>query len=134
MANMNKVVLVGRLGKDPDLRTSRNGKPYCTFSLATANWRTKETDWHNVVCFGKTAEFIGARSAKGDVLAVSGRIANNNYTDKNGVKRYSYNIEADDVQIAAYSDAGTGTGSHKPEPTSISSTQELDSEQHDIPF
>lgn len=91
----NKVILLGRLGKDPDMRYTPAGKPVCTFSLATSDrWtdesgeRKEATVWHNVVAWGKQAETIKEYMTKGSSIFIEGRISNRMYTDKNGVEKY----------------------------------------------
>lgn len=90
----NTVTLVGHLGRDPEMRTFENGRKLVRFSLATNEmWRNekgetmKETQWHNIVGWGKTAELMQERLVKGKEVIVKGKLTYNNYTDKNGVNR-----------------------------------------------
>lgn len=92
----NTVTLVGHLGRDPEMRTFDNGRKLVRFSLATNElWRNdkgetmKETQWHNIVGWGKTAELMQERLTKGKEVIVKGKLTYNNYTDKNGVNRVS---------------------------------------------
>ena len=98
----NSVTLIGNLGKDPDYRTLENGQ-VCRFSLATsssyknkAGEKVTDTQWHNVVAFGKTAEIISQYASKGSKLAIQGKITYRKYTDKAGIDRYSTDIVVSD--------------------------------------
>lgn len=91
----NQVQLIGTLGNNPEIRVLQNGEIHARFSLATkAEYKNekgetvKETQWHSIVCWGKTAEFCRCYLAKGDNVAISGRLNHRDYTDKDGVKRY----------------------------------------------
>ena len=92
---MNKVTLIGRLGKDPELKYTPSGKAVMSCSLATSErWSDKDgekkesTTWHNIVAWGKQAEVMAQYLAKGRQIAVEGRIDNRSYDDKDGNKRY----------------------------------------------
>lgn len=96
---INNAVLVGRIGKQPDLTYSQNGTPLCKFSLAVAR-RSKdreETDWLNIVCFGKTAEFVAQYLDKGALVGVEGRIQTRQY-EKDGKTLTWTEIAANSVQ------------------------------------
>lgn len=102
--SVNKVILVGHLGKDPEVSYLPSGQAMAKFSLAT-NRRSKdksgewkdETDWHNIVVWGKTAEFCSQYLTKGRLAYVEGRIQNRTWEDKEGNKRYATDIVANDV-------------------------------------
>lgn len=86
----NKVTLIGRLGKDPELGNA-SGKPYCRISLATnESWkgqdgeRHERTDWHNITIWGRSAEYVAGRAAKGNLVFVEGQLRNRTWTDKDG--------------------------------------------------
>ncbi len=103
---MNKVILLGRLGKDPELHHTANGKTVCNFSVATSeSWKDAEgnrqerTEWHNIVVWGKQAESCGEHLAKGQQVAVEGSIRSRSYDDKNGVKRTVVEIVAERVEF-----------------------------------
>ena len=100
MASVNKAILLGHVGKEPDIRTTSSGDTVASFSLATNSGYgdNKTTDWHNVIFFGKTADFIKDYVKKGAQLYVEGRIANRNYVDKNGIKKYVTEIKGYSVQ------------------------------------
>jgi single-strand DNA-binding protein len=99
----NKVQLIGNLGSNPEIKNFDKGKKLAKFSLATnesfknaQGEYVKETQWHNVVAWGKTAEIIEKHLKKGTEVAVEGKLINRNYTDKEGVKRYITEIEVNE--------------------------------------
>ncbi len=96
---VNKAILVGRLGKDPECRTAQSGKTVCKFSLATDTGfgDSKATDWHNIVCFDRQADFCKNYMRKGSLVYVEGRITNRSY-EKDGVKQFITEIIANTVQ------------------------------------
>lgn len=113
---MNKVLLVGNLGKDPEIRSTANGTAVATLSLATerkwfdkkANTKQKETEWHNVVVWGKQAEVAGQYLTKGSKVAVEGRIATRSWDDKqSGEKKYRTEIVCENFEMLG---GGTGSG------------------------
>lgn len=95
----NRVVLVGRLGADPQYRSTTTGKSVCNFNLAT-NRRDKDetTDWHRIELWDNLAEIANRFLKKGSQVLIEGRIANDNY-EKNGVKHYSYKIVASNLML-----------------------------------
>lgn len=103
---VNKVILIGHLGKDPELRYTPSGTAICSFSLATTTSRKKAdgeweeiTDWHRVKTFGKTAENAGQYLSKGKQVYIEGRISYGSYDDKDGVKRYTTDILVNEMQF-----------------------------------
>ena len=99
--SVNKAILIGRLGNDPDVRTLLNGKEMCTFSLATSeSWKDKETgekkdrtEWHRVSCFNEgLVGVIKNYVKKGSRVYVEGTIRTNKFTDKEGIEKYSTQI------------------------------------------
>lgn len=104
MNGMNKIILVGRLGRDPELRESRGGTPWCTLSVATSRPRkqdgvwTEETDWHRVKAFGRQAEICHQYLRKGSVVAVEGSLAYSK-SEYDGETRYWADVLADRVQF-----------------------------------
>lgn len=87
---MNNVIIVGRLGKDPETTFSKDGKAICKFSVGVTRRFNKDiTDWFNCASFGKTAELIQQYFAKGNQIALQGEIQFGDYTDKDGIKRYT---------------------------------------------
>jgi single-strand DNA-binding protein len=106
MASVNKAIIVGNLGKDPEMRYTPNGDPIASFSVATTEkWKGKDgqqqekTEWHNITIFGKLAEVCGEYLKKGSSVYLEGRIQTDKYTDKQGVEKYSTKIIADRMQM-----------------------------------
>ncbi len=104
--SLNKVILIGNVGKDPDVRYTAKGDPVATFPLATSEvWRDKDsniqerTDWHNIVAWRKLAEIIQELVRKGSRLFIEGRIQTRSYEDKTGEKRYITEIVAENMLI-----------------------------------
>ena len=118
---LNKVIIMGRLTADPELKQTPSGIATCRFSVAVnRNYTSKETgerqtDFINVVAWRNTAEFISRYFSKGKMIIVEGSLRNNNYTDQNGVKHYSMDVQADNVSFgesksASASNGGIGIG------------------------
>ncbi len=101
---LNKVILIGRLGADPDVRYTQSGLPVVRFNLATnervpvgeGNWEDR-TEWHRIVAFGKIAENCANYLSKGRLVYVEGRLRTNQWEDAQGVRRYTTEIMASDV-------------------------------------
>lgn len=103
---INKALIAGRLGKDPELRFTSSGKAVCNFSVATESvWKDrdgkkqKQTEWHNVVVWGPQAESCAKYLAKGSTAFVEGEIRTRSYDDKDGNKRFVTEIVARDVKF-----------------------------------
>lgn len=116
MASVNKVILVGNLGKDPEVRFTPSGRAVAKFSLATTDsWtdqesgRQERTEWHNIVVWGKQAENCGQYLAKGRQVYIEGAIRSRSYDDKDGNKRYITEIVAQRVQFLGSGGGGRGT-------------------------
>lgn len=104
MASLNRVTLIGNLGRDPEVRYTPNGTAVCNVSLATTNARQsgehgEDTEWHRVVFFGRVAEVIGEHMRKGRSMYVEGRLQTRKWTDKDGIERYATEIVASDMQM-----------------------------------
>ena len=107
MAGINKVILIGNLGRDPELRYTQNGQPVANFSLATSeNWTDKssgekveKTEWHRIVVWGRTAEHCSQYLAKGRTVYVEGRLQTRDWEDKEGQKRSTTEVNAQTVQF-----------------------------------
>ena len=102
----NKVTLIGNLGMDPELKDTDGGHKLAKVSLATnesfknnKGEKVQETMWHNLVAWGKTAEFMGKYLQKGSEVVVEGKLINRNYTDKAGVKKYITEVQVNDLVI-----------------------------------
>lgn len=106
MASVNKVILVGNLGRDPEIRYLPSGEPVANITVATSSkYKNKagevveETEWHRVTFFGKLAEIVGQYLKKGRSVYVEGRIKTRKYTDKDGVEKYATDIIANEMQM-----------------------------------
>lgn len=116
--SVNKVILLGRLGQDPELKYTPSGASVCNFSLATSeSWNDKSsgqkqerTEWHRVVVWGKLAELCNQYLSKGRQAFVEGRLQTRSWEDQNGNKRYTTEINATTVQFIG--GASTGAGSY----------------------
>jgi len=124
MSGVNRVILVGRLGQDPEVKYFKDGSAVCNFSIATSEtWKDKATgekkervEWHRIVTYRNTAENCGKYLAKGRQCYVEGKLKTREWTDKDGITRYTTEIEADMVQFLGSSSDGQsqGNGSSKP--------------------
>ncbi len=118
MASVNKVIIVGNLGRDPELRYNPNGGAWCTVSIATTrNWknresgeRQEETEWHRVVFNDKLAEIVGEYCKKGRSIYVEGRLKTRKWADKEGKDTYTTEIIATEMQLLGGRDGGGEEG------------------------
>lgn len=102
----NKVLLTGNLGMAPEIRTLESGRKMAKFSIATnesyrnpaGEWIT-ETQWHNVIAWGKSADKVAELLGKGSEIALEGKLVNNSYVDKQGVKKYSTQVQMFDFDL-----------------------------------
>lgn len=115
MASVNKVILVGNLGRDPEVRYTPNGSAVCNLGLATTrNWKSKEgerqeeTEWHRVVLFDRLAEIAGEYLKKGRSVYIEGRLRTRKWTDKDGVEKYTTEIYAEQMQLLGGRDGAGG--------------------------
>lgn len=109
--SVNKVIILGKLGKDPELKYTANSNPVCKFTVATSEtWKDKsgqkqtKTEWHNIVVWGKQAESCNTYLSKGRDVFLEGAIETRSYEDKNGVKKYITEINAKRVQFVGSAD------------------------------
>jgi len=116
MAGVNKAIILGRLGRDPELRYLQNGQPVCKLNIATSrkytnknNESVEETEWHRVSVWGKQAEHCNNFLTKGREVYVEGRLRTSSY-DKDGQKHYTTEIVADAVQFIGGRGEGGGGG------------------------
>jgi single-strand DNA-binding protein len=119
--SVNKVILVGNLGADPDLRYTSSGSPVCELRLATnESWTDKQgqrqerTEWHRVIVWGKTGENCSKYLSKGRQVYLEGRLQTRSWDDKDGNKRYTTEIVANDVQFLSGGSGGGGGGGGGP--------------------
>jgi len=150
--SVNKVILLGRLGQDPELKYTPGGSPVCNFSLATTEaWTDKsgqkqeKTEWHRVVVWGKLAELCNQYLSKGRQAFLEGKLQTRSWDDKDGNKRYTTEILASTVQFiggaaASQSNQTVDQGYAQSSPASSSMTQDYQvaNDAHfasdDIPF
>lgn len=148
---VNKVILIGNLGNDPDIRYTASGAAVANISLATAeSWRDKDsgeqqerTEWHRIVFFGRLAEIVGEYLRKGSQVYVEGRLQTRKWQDKEGHDRYTTEIVANEMQMLGGRSGGSSnfesappaqTSNSKPETESVSSGSSSDDFDDDIPF
>jgi len=145
MAGINKVILIGNLGADPEVRYTPSGMAVANFRLATSENFTKDgqretrTEWHRIVTFGKLAEICGEYLSKGRQVYVEGRIQTRSWEDRDGNKRYTTEIVCNQMQMlggrgeggggGAGSGGGGGGGDYGPPPDEIPP-----SDIDDVPF
>ncbi len=117
MASVNKVILVGNLGKDPETRYATSGSAICNITVATSRqWKDKasgekreETEWHRVVFYDRLAESAGEYLKKGRPVYVEGRLKTRKWQDKEGQDRYTTEIIAEEMQLLGSRDSGSGS-------------------------
>lgn len=141
---INKAIILGRLGKDPEMRYAPSGTAIATFSVAT-NSRQKadgewvdKTDWHNILAFGKLAEFAGEYLSKGKLIYLEGRIQTSSWEDQQGQKKYKTEIVVSELQmIGSKSDtSGSSVEEQNGEEAKVNETpqQPAAEEEDDLPF
>jgi single-strand DNA-binding protein len=120
---VNKVILIGNLGADPEMRYTQGGQGVCELRLATnESWmgkdgtRQERTEWHRIVVWGKKAEVVSKYLKKGRQVYVEGRLQTRSWDDKEGQKRYTTEIIANDVQFLGGREGGGGGGDRDSEP------------------
>jgi single-strand DNA-binding protein len=152
MSSVNKVILIGNLGKDPEIRYLPNGDQVCNITLATSEkYKDKSTgeakentEWHRVVFFGKLAEVCGQYLQKGKKIYVEGRIRTNKWQDKDGNDRYTTEIVGNEMKMLGGKDEG-GSSRESPAPAARFERQPssapaprkpatFDDDDGDIPF
>ena len=118
MASVNKVILIGNLGRDPEVRYAPSGAAICNVTIATSRqWKNKEsgerqeeTEWHRVVFYDRLAEIAGEYRKKGRPVYVEGRLKTRKWTDKDGVEKYTTEIVAETMQLLGGREGGGGGG------------------------
>ena len=145
MSGVNKVILVGRLGKNPETRTLDNGAKVCTFSIATSEvykdrdgQRQEKTEWHNIVLWRNLADIAESYLAKGREVYVEGKLQTRSWDDQNGQKRYTTEIVGTNINlIGGRGDEGShAMASETASTTSGGGSTPFDSsdQQDDLPF
>lgn len=121
--SVNKVILVGRLGRDPETRYMPNGDAITNFSLATdEQWRDRNgerqtrTEWHNVSLYGKLGEIASQYLRKGSQVFIEGKIQSRKYTDKDGIERMAYNIIGNEMKMLGNRNDGSDSGNNNAAP------------------
>ncbi len=118
MASVNKVIILGNLGRDPEVRYLPSGSAICNIAVATSRqWKDKtsgerqeETEWHRITFFDRLAEVAGEYLKKGSSVYVEGRLKTRKYTDKDGVEKYATDIIAMEMQLLGSRNSGGGGG------------------------
>ena len=136
---VNKVILIGNLGVDPEVRYTPSGSAVANISLATSEaWREKQsgelqerTEWHRVVFFNRLAEIVGEYLRKGSKIYVEGSLRTRKWTDKTGVDRFTTEIIADEMHML---DSRSGGGNSYEKPSSSSSQYSTSSQSHNDSF
>ncbi len=159
MASVNKVILIGNLGRDPETRYAPSGSAICNVTIATSrNWKDKasgekreETEWHRVVFYDRLAEIAGEYLKKGRPVYVEGRLKTRKWTDKDGVEKYTTEVIAEEMQLLGGRDGASGgddegysrtrdasagrtAPSRAPAPAAAKSSGSFDDMDDDIPF
>ena len=142
---VNKVILVGRLGRDPETRYTGSGQAVSNFSIATdEQWKDRnsgekreKTTWHKIVAWGKLAEIVQQYVTKGQLVYIEGKLSNSEWEDKDKIKRYKTEVVADTLRMLSKGN-GSGGGSNRNE-SSAGTQQEPQSgapeiSDEDIPF
>lgn len=140
---INKVILLGNVGQDPECRTTQSGQSVATIRLATSEkYKDKEgnmqerTEWHTVVAWGKTAEIVQKYAPKGKQLYIDGRLQTRKWQDKNGQDRYSTEIVADTIKLLGGNSHGGNANSGATPRDNYSSTPSTDNNNttSSVPF
>jgi single-strand DNA-binding protein len=143
MASVNKVIIVGNLGRDPEMRYLPSGDPIANIAVATS-YKSKDkntgeakesTEWHRISFFGRLAEIVGQYLKKGSSVYVEGRLQTRKYTDKDGVEKYATDIVAESMQMLGGRPEGGGQSAPQPQrqaPPAPARTSDFADD--DIPF
>ncbi len=141
MAGLNKVILIGNLGRDPELRYTANGQPVANFTLATTeSWtnksgeREQRTEWHRIVTWGRLAEICGEHLNKGKQVYVEGRLQTRDWEDREGNKRKTTEVTANQVLMLGRRGDGPGDPSSPPDAPEGSPPETSPDGSDDIPF
>jgi len=139
--SFNKIIVVGNLGRDPELRYTPQGTPVCSFTMATNEKRKDRagemqdvTTWFRVTLWGRQAETASQYLTKGRPVYIEGRLRLDEYTDREGNKRQSLEVNATDLHFIGGSRSDEGSGAPKPAATTEQRPAESDPSDDDIPF
>ena len=141
---VNKVTLIGRVGKDPEFRATQSGTSVAKFTVATSRrWLGKdgewqeETEWHRIVTFGKRAESVNKNISKGRLVYIEGRLHYDSYTDKDGIKKYTTDIFGEYVRGLDKKDSAQSGGFNNDGPNyekQAANSSFVDDTEDDVPF
>ena len=142
MAGINKAIIIGRLGRDPEVRYTPSGSAVANFSVATSEeWKDKETgekrertEWHRIVAFNRLGEICGEYLSKGRQVYIEGRIQTREWEDQNGVKRYTTEIVANQMQMLGARDSAGGGRPDGPPVSEYQGAPQSGPDDDDIPF
>jgi single-strand DNA-binding protein len=141
MGSVNKVILIGNLGKDPELRTTPQGTSLARFSVATTTvWKDssgakqEKTEWHDVVAWERLAQICGEYLHKGKQVYVEGSLQTRTWEDQNGQKRYKTEIKANNVVMLGARDASRAGAAPATGPREVSEVAEAPAYDDDVPF
>lgn len=143
MASVNKAIVLGNVGQDPEIRYTANGDAVCNFSIATTDtWKDKNgqrqerTEWHNIVMYRKLAEIAGEYVRKGSSIYIEGRIQTRKWQTKDGQDRYTTEIIADQMQMLGNRQNGERSQSQdrKPQSSATQGSDVFDDFGEDVPF
>tara|TARA_B100000676_G_scaffold146_1_gene166 strand:- start:8 stop:436 length:429 start_codon:yes stop_codon:yes gene_type:complete len=137
MASLNKVMLIGNVGQDPELRYTPDGNPVANFSIAVNRRRRvgeeykDETEWFNIVCFSRTAENVNQYLTKGQKVYVEGRFQSSEYVGQDGNQRKSFEVIANEVTFLSTRSEAETNNQNTPQNTEKSETNSTDTEDED---
>lgn len=143
MSSINKVILVGHLGREPECRFMPNGTAVTNFSIATSeSWKDKasgekqeKTEWHRISTFGKLAEICDEYLKKGSQVYIEGKLQTRKWTDKDGAEKYTTEIIADEMKMLGSRQSGESSGDRLPATAPAKSPAgKFDDMDDDIPF
>lgn len=143
MASLNKVQIIGNLGRDPEVRSMQNGDAVANITVATTDrWKDKSTgemkeatEWHRVTFYGRLAEIVGQYLKKGSQVYVEGALRTRKWTDQQGVERYTTEVKADAMQMLGGAAGGSsGNGQLRQAGAPMSAPPAPSSMDDDIPF
>ncbi|MCA9732458.1 MAG: single-stranded DNA-binding protein [Deferribacteres bacterium] len=140
---VNKVILIGRLGKDPELRYTQSGQAVASFTLATnETWKAKDgtlqekTEWHNIVLWARLAELANEYLKKGSMVYLEGKLQTRSWDDKDGLKHYMTEIVGQNMQFldTRGQEGGAGNRSYAPPPPEPPDDMPGAPDENDLPF
>ena len=147
--SLNKAILIGRLGRDPEVRYMPNGEAVCNFSMATSEtWndrqsgqRQERTEWHNITMYRRLAEIAAQYLEKGSLVYLEGKIQSRKYTGKDGVERTAYEIIGNEMKMLGGKAEGSSESANTAEPPApprrqapAAPAQPVDDIDDDVPF